>query len=71
MEPVKISSTELRQNTRDLMDRVHFRGEHLIIENFHRPIAVVISYEDYMRVRDVIAGTAPSLVVEHQEGENK
>ncbi len=56
MEPAKISATELRQKTRDLMERVHYKGEHLIIENFHRPIAVVISYEDYMRVRDAIAG---------------
>ncbi len=71
MEPVKISATELRQKTRDLMERVHYHGEHLIIENFHRPIAVMISYEDYLRVRDVITGPTPSLVVDHQVGENK
>ncbi len=60
MEPVKISATELRQKTRDLMERVHYRGEHIIIENFHRPIAVMISYEDYMRVREVFTTASES-----------
>ncbi len=55
MDPVKVSATELRVKTRDLMERVKFRGEHLIVENFGRPMAVVISYEDYMRVKDMLA----------------
>ncbi len=70
MEPVKISATELRQKTRDLMERVYFRGEHLIIENFHRPVAVMISYEDYMRVREAFADPDQTASLP-QAGQNK
>ncbi len=66
MEPVKISATELRQKTRDLMERVHYRGEHLIIENFHRPIAVLISYEDYLRMCEAVSRAAPDLPAEQR-----
>ncbi len=71
MEPVKISATELRQKTRDLMERVHYRGEHFIIENFHRPIAVMISYEEYMRVREVINATSETAASKRRVGEGK
>ncbi len=70
MEPVKISATELRQKTRDLMERVQYKGEHLLIENFHRPIAVVISYQDYVRYREIMDKMGDSLpFIEYRSGQ--
>ncbi len=54
MEATIVTATELRLKTRDLMERVKFRGEHFIVENFGRPMAVMISVEDYMRIRDLL-----------------
>ncbi|MGB8647731.1 MAG: type II toxin-antitoxin system prevent-host-death family antitoxin [Anaerolineae bacterium] len=56
MEPAKVSSTDLRLKTRDLMERVKYKGETLIIENFHRPVAVLISYEDYLQFQQLLTG---------------
>ncbi len=52
MEPIKVTATELRLKTRDLVERVRFKGEHLLIENVGRPMGVIISFEDYMQVKD-------------------
>jgi prevent-host-death family protein len=52
MEPTKVTATELRLKTRDLVERVRFKGEHVLIENFGRPMVVIISFEDYMQVKD-------------------
>ncbi len=51
MEPTTISSTLLRLDTRDLLERVKFRDERFIVETFGRPMAVLISYEDFQKVR--------------------
>ncbi len=69
MEATIVTATELRLKTRDLMERVKFRGEHFIVENFGRPMAVVISVEDYMRVRDLLYGE-PLQKANGQEGES-
>ncbi len=60
MEATKVTATELRLKTRDLMERVKFKGEHLIVENFGRPMVVMISFDDYMRVRDLLNGNGNS-----------
>ncbi len=52
MEPTKVTATELRLKTRDLVERVRFKGEHMLIENFGRPMVVIISFEDYIQVKD-------------------
>ncbi len=54
MELIKITATELRLKTRDLVERVRFKGEHLVVENFGRPMVVMISYEDYMRIQEAL-----------------
>ncbi len=64
----KVTATELRVKTRDLMERVKFRGEQLIVENFGRPMVVMISFEDYLRVRDLINGNLQS-PIQAQEGD--
>ncbi len=52
MELTKVTATELRLKTRDLIERVKFKGEHLVVENFGRPMIVMISFEDYQMVKD-------------------
>ncbi len=54
MEPKIINSTELRTKTRDLMERVKFNGEAFVVETFGRPMAVIISFEDFNRVRELL-----------------
>ncbi|MGB8647734.1 MAG: type II toxin-antitoxin system prevent-host-death family antitoxin [Anaerolineae bacterium] len=64
----KVTATELRLKTRDLMERVKFHGEQLIVENFGRPMVVMISFDDYMRIRDQLNGNGqPRIPV--QEGQ--
>ncbi|MBI4761742.1 MAG: type II toxin-antitoxin system Phd/YefM family antitoxin [Chloroflexi bacterium] len=54
MEPETINSTELRTKTRDLMERVKYNGEIFLVETFGRPMAVIISMEDFARIKDFL-----------------
>jgi prevent-host-death family protein len=47
MEATKISATNLRSQTRDIIERVRFRGEHFIVQTFGKPVAVIIGIEEY------------------------
>lgn len=47
MEPETINSTELRTKTRDLMERVKYNREIFLVETFGRPMAVIMSVEDF------------------------
>jgi PHD/YefM family antitoxin component YafN of YafNO toxin-antitoxin module len=46
-EPTAINTTELRLKTRDLMERVKFNGERFIVGTFGRPMAVILSVDEY------------------------
>lgn len=54
MKPETINSTDLRLQTRDLMERVKFKGERFIVETFGRPMAVIISWEDFTLMQDML-----------------
>lgn len=54
MEPTKITATNLRLKTRDLLERVKFSRERFVIETFGRPMAVIISLEDFQRMKDTL-----------------
>ncbi len=70
MEPTKVTATELRLKTRDLVERVRFKGEHLLIENFGHPMVVIISFEDYMRVKDSLTSLhEPEAIPLRQNGQ--
>jgi len=49
-EPITINTTDLRLKTRDLMERVKFNGEGFIVKTFGRPMAVIISIDEYKRL---------------------
>ncbi len=57
MEPERINSTELRTKTRDLMERVKYNGEIFLVETFGRPMAVIMSVEEYARVREALTAS--------------
>ena len=58
MEPETINSTELRTKTRDLMERVKYNGDRFVVETFGRPMAVIISFEDFERIKDFLTSLA-------------
>ena len=47
-----VSSSELHRNTREVIDEVRVSGEPVVVENYGKPMVVVISiaaYEAYLR----------------------
>lgn len=42
-----IKVTELRNRTREIMQRVRFKSERFLIQNFGEPMAVILSVEEY------------------------
>jgi prevent-host-death family protein len=52
-----VSSTDLQKNTREIIDWTRVHGEPVVIETYGKPMAVILSYEDYQRwLQDVAAG---------------
>ena len=47
MEATKINATELRIQTRDILERARFKGERFLIQTFGRPVAVIMGIEEY------------------------
>lgn len=50
MKTTKISATDLRSQTRDIIERVRFRGEHFIVRSFGKPVAVIIGIDEYNKL---------------------
>lgn len=58
MEPTEINATDLRIKTRDIMERVRFKGESFLVLTFGQPTAVIISvaeYNEFTKKRDHIS----------------
>lgn len=53
-DPETIPATYLRLHTRDLLERVKYKGERFLVETFGRPMGVLISYQDFLSVRDLL-----------------
>ncbi len=64
-EPITINTTDLRIKTRDLMERVKFNGERFIVETFGRPMVVIISLDDFMRVKEILCNQAHQVPDSH------
>ena len=47
METTTINATELRVQTRDILERARFKGERFMIQTFGRPVAVIMGIEEY------------------------
>lgn len=46
-----ISVTDLRTNTREILENAHFRGRHYTIERAGSPMAVILDVAEYERWR--------------------
>lgn len=55
MKPIPINATDLRLKTRDLMERVKYHGDVFVIETFGRPMAIILSVEEYARLKELVA----------------
>lgn len=42
-----ITSTELQKNTREVIDWTRTRGEPVIVETYGKPMAAILSYDEY------------------------
>ena len=42
-----VTSTELQKNTREVIDWARIRGEPVLIETYGKPMAVVLSYDEF------------------------
>lgn len=75
MEPERINSTELRTKTRDLMERVKYHGDRFVVETFGRPMAVIISIEDFHLAQAALCGplknVAPVMSLTHRRTAKK
>lgn len=47
MEPSTINVTELRLRTREIMERVKYKGETFLVETFGQPTAMVVNIEQF------------------------
>ena len=47
MDATTINATELRIQTRDILERARFKGERFMVKTFGRPVAVIIGIEEY------------------------
>lgn len=50
MELKVIGSTDLRTRTREILERVKYKGDGFLVQTFGQPTAVVISIEEYRRL---------------------
>ncbi len=46
----KISVTDLRMTTREIIDAAHFKGQHYVVERNGKPVVVVMGVEEYERM---------------------
>lgn len=42
-----VTSTELQKNTREVIDWTRTQGESVIIETYGKPMAAILSYQEY------------------------
>jgi prevent-host-death family protein len=42
-----VTSTDLQKNTREIIDWTRTKGEPVVIETYGKPMAAILSYEEY------------------------
>ena len=47
--PRVVTSTELQKKTREVIDWTRVKGEPVVVESYGKPMAAVLSYEEYQR----------------------
>lgn len=54
--PKVITSTELQKQTREAIDYARMERDAVIVETYGRPMAVILSYEEYLAYMNYKAG---------------
>jgi len=54
MEPIPVTATELRTRARELIQRVHYYNECYRVENFGRPMAIIISCQEFEELQALL-----------------
>ena len=49
--PKVVSSTELQKKTREVIDWARVKGEAVVIETYGKPMAAILSYDEYEAYR--------------------
>ncbi len=44
-----VTSTELQTSTRDVIDWARTRGEAVVVQTYGKPMAAILSYDEYQR----------------------
>ncbi|MEJ2752526.1 MAG: type II toxin-antitoxin system Phd/YefM family antitoxin [Candidatus Promineifilaceae bacterium] len=45
--PKVVSSTELQKNTREVIDWARIKGEAVVVETYGKPMAAILSFDEY------------------------
>jgi PHD/YefM family antitoxin component YafN of YafNO toxin-antitoxin module len=53
-----VSSTELQKNTREVIDWARIKGEAVVVETYGKPMAAILSYDEYEAYRQYKAARA-------------
>lgn len=61
MSPIPVSATELRMRARELIERVHYYNECYRVETFGRPMAIIISCQDFEELQALLSQQAAPL----------
>lgn len=54
-DAVEVSATELRSSLRDLLERVAFKGDELVVTRAGKAVAAIISMDAYIALRRLMA----------------
>jgi len=46
----QVGTAELRLRMRDVLEKVHWEGRHVLITRFGRPMAVLVPFADYQEL---------------------
>ena len=55
-DAVEVTSTELRVGLRDLLERVAYEEDELVVTRAGKPIAAVVSMDAYVALRQLLRG---------------
>ena len=58
-EPEVITVTELRNMTREIIERAHFRNQRYIVERAGQPMVVIVGVEDFQRLTTTVPHSEP------------
>ena len=48
----EIQATDLRTFTRNILERARFKGERFVVYTYRQPMAVLIGFDEYRRLKE-------------------